>query len=132
MALPCGLLDATPSRNTRVNSPYCVMSRSTPLTCPHVLSTSDMSSCVVHKGRWAISPNPLIPLDKCPHKSTQLSHRGVRSGECLRKLQTSTLPLNEGGILCHAKSVTEVLELRPGKGFGKNISNVLICRKVLH
>jgi hypothetical protein len=52
--------------------------------------------------------------DKCPHRSTQLSHRGVRSGECLRKLQTSTLPLSEGGILCHAKSVTEVVKLHPG------------------
>jgi hypothetical protein len=49
--------------------------------------------------------------DKCPHKSTQLSHREVRFGECLRKLQPSTLPLSEGGILCHAKSITKVVKL---------------------
>jgi hypothetical protein len=48
------------------------------------------------------------------------------------KLQTSTLSLSEGGILYHAKSVTKVLELRSGKGIGKNINNLLICRKVLH
>jgi hypothetical protein len=52
--------------------------------------------------------------DKCHHRSNQLSHIGVRSGECLRKLQTSTLPLSEGGILFHAKSVMEVLKLHPG------------------
>jgi hypothetical protein len=118
-----------------------VTSRSTPLTCPHVLSTWDMSSCALHKGHWAIpsqisvltdqhtypfsdKPKPTYPFsdkcptypfsDKCPHRSTQLSHRGVRSGECLRKLQTSTLPLSEGGILFHAKSVTKVLKLHPG------------------
>ena len=48
------------------------------------------------------------------------------------KLQTSTLPLSEGGILYHTKFVMEVLELRPGKGSGKNINNPLICKKVLH
>jgi hypothetical protein len=74
---------------------------------------------------------PTYPFsDKCHHKSNQLSHRGVRSGECLRKLQTSTLPLSEGGILCHAKSVTEVLKLHPG--LVRTSSNLLICRKVLH
>jgi hypothetical protein len=107
-----------------------VTSKSTPLTCPHVLSTWDISSCALHKERWAIpsrisvltdqhtypfsdNPKPTYPFsNKCPHRSTQLSHR-VRSGECLGKLQTSTLPFSEGGILCHANSVTEVLDLRP-------------------
>jgi hypothetical protein len=58
---------------------------------------------------------PTYPfLDKCHHRSNQLNHIGVRSGECLRTLQTSTLPLSEGGVLCHAKSVTEVLKLHLG------------------
>jgi hypothetical protein len=48
------------------------------------------------------------------------------------KLQTLTLPFSEGDIIFHTKSVTEVLKLHIGKGFGKNISNLLICRKVLH
>jgi hypothetical protein len=131
MALPCGLLEAIPSRNTRDNS-------------------LDMSSCAVHMGRWDIpsrisvlidkhiypfsdKPKPTYPFsDKCPHRSTQVSHKGVRSGECLRKLQTSKLPLSEGGILFHSKSVMKVLELCPGKVFSKNICNFLICRKVLH
>jgi hypothetical protein len=39
---PCGILEATPSRNTRVNS-------------------LDMSSCALHMGRWVISPTALIP-----------------------------------------------------------------------
>ena len=101
-----------------------------------------MSSCALHMGRvlmWypqgalGYNPNHTYPFsNKCHHKSNQLSHRGVRFGECLRKLQTSTLPFSEGDILCHTKSVTEVLELHLGKGFGKNISNLLICRKVLH
>jgi hypothetical protein len=47
-------------------------------------------------------------------------------------MQTLTLPLKKGGILYHASSVTEVLELHLGKGFGKNINNLLIYRKVLH
>jgi hypothetical protein len=38
-------------------------------------------------------------------------HRGARPGECLMKLQPSTLPLNERGILYHSKFITEVLEL---------------------
>jgi hypothetical protein len=88
------------------------------------VNSLDMSSCALHMGRWVISPTCTYPFsdkcptypfsDKCHHRSNQLSHRGVRSGECLRKLQTSTLPLSEGGILCHAKSVTEVLELHLG------------------
>jgi hypothetical protein len=110
-----------------------VTSRSTPLTCPHVLFTWDVSSCAFHMGRvlmcfstWDMSSCankhtypfldkcPTYPFsDKCHHGSTQLNHRGVRSGECIRKLQTLTLPPNEGGILCHAKYVTEVLELCP-------------------
>jgi hypothetical protein len=45
------------------------------------------------------------------------------------KLQSSTLPLN---YLHHAKSLTEVLELRLGKWFGEDICNLLVCRKVLH
>ena len=58
---------------------------------------------------------PTYPFsDKCHHRSTQLNHRGVQSRECLRKLQTSILPLSEGGILCHAKSVMKVLKLHPG------------------
>jgi hypothetical protein len=47
-------------------------------------------------------------------------------------LQSSTLPLSEGGILHQAKSLTEVLELRPGKRFGEDICNLLMCRKILH
>jgi hypothetical protein len=97
------------------------------------VNSLDMSSCALHMGRVLMcSPQgtlgykpkhtypfsdkcPTYPFsDKCHHRSTQLSHRGVRSGECLRKLQTSTLPLSEGGILCHTKSVTKVLELHPG------------------
>jgi hypothetical protein len=48
------------------------------------------------------------------------------------KLQSTTLPLGLGGILHQAKSLTEVLELRPGKRFGEDICNLLMCRKVLH
>jgi hypothetical protein len=61
MALSFRLLEATPSRSTRVNSPWCVTSRSNPLTCPHVLSIKDVSSCALNKGPWAIGPIPLIP-----------------------------------------------------------------------
>jgi hypothetical protein len=61
MALPCGLIEATPSRNTRVNSHSVGCQGSTPLTCPLVLTTWDVSSCCLHKGRWAIIPNTLIP-----------------------------------------------------------------------
>jgi hypothetical protein len=46
------------------------------------------------------------------------------------KLQSSTLPLSYGGILHHTKSLMEVLELRPGKQFGEDICNLLVCRKV--
>jgi hypothetical protein len=42
MELRCGILEATPSRNTRVNF-------------------LDIYSCALHKGRWDIIPNPLIP-----------------------------------------------------------------------
>ena len=63
MALPCGLLEATTSRNTRVNSPQCVTSSSTPFMCPDVLSTRDTFSCDFHKRHWDISPKPLIPLE---------------------------------------------------------------------
>jgi hypothetical protein len=89
-----------------------------------------MSSCALHMGHVLMcSPQgmlgyntkhtypfsdkcPTYPFsDKCHHRSNQLSHIGVRSGECIRKLQTSTLPLSEGGILFHTKSVTKVLEL---------------------
>jgi hypothetical protein len=100
-----------------------------------------MSSCALHKGRWDIpsrisilidqhtypfsdKPKPTYPFsnkcptypfsDKCPHRSTQLSHREVCFEECLKKMQTSTLPLKEGGILFHAKFVTKVLELHLG------------------
>ena len=64
MALPCGLLEATPSRNTRVNS-------------------LDMSSCALHMGCWVISPNALIP-SRISVLTDQLNsiHR-VRSRECL-------------------------------------------------
>jgi hypothetical protein len=48
------------------------------------------------------------------------------------KLQSSTLPLSEGGILHQAKSLTKILELRPSKRFGEDICNLLVCRKVLH
>ena len=84
----------------------------------------NMSSCALHmecvlmcspQGTLGYNPKHTYPFsDKCHHKSTQLSHRGVRSRECLKKLQTLTLPLSEGGILCHAKYVTEVLKLHPG------------------
>ena len=84
MALPCGLLEATPSRNTRVNSHSVWRQGSTPLTCPPVLYTWDVSSCALHKGRWAIRPNTLIP-SRISVLTYQLNsiHRGVRSGECL-------------------------------------------------
>jgi hypothetical protein len=97
------------------------------------VNSLDMSSCALHMGRVLMcSPQgtlgykpkrtysfsdkcPTYPfLDKCHHRSTQLSHRGVQSGKCLRKLQTSTLPLSKGGILCHTKSLTKVLELHLG------------------
>jgi hypothetical protein len=85
------------------------------------------------QGKLGYKPKPTYPfLDKCHHRSTQLSHKGIRSRECFRKLQTSTLPFSEGEILCHTKTVTEVLKLHLGKGFGKNIDTMLICRKVLH
>jgi hypothetical protein len=92
----------------------------------------DMSTCALHMGHVLMySPQgmlgynpkhtypfsdkfPTYPFsDKCHHKSTQPSHRGIRYGEFMRKLQTSTLPLREGGILYHAKSVMVVLELCP-------------------
>jgi hypothetical protein len=37
-------------------------------------------------------------------------------------MKTSTLPLSEGDILCHDKSFMEVLELCPGKRFGKKLA----------
>jgi hypothetical protein len=48
------------------------------------------------------------------------------------KLQSTTPPLSYGGILHEAKSLTKVLELRPGKWLGEDICNLLVCRKVLH
>lgn len=45
--------------------------------------------------------------------------------------QTSTLPLNEGGIICHAKLVPEVYKLRPREWLGQNIYYLLICGYVL-
>jgi hypothetical protein len=69
---------------------------------------------------WALSP--IV--------STQ--SRGERPGECLMELQSTTLPLNEGGILHQAKSLTEVLELRLDKWFGEDICNLLVYRKILY
>jgi hypothetical protein len=66
------------------------------------------------------------------HMSTQLTALGRRPEECLRKLQSSTLPLNESDIHCHAKFITKVHKLRPGKGLGENMCDLLIGRKVLH
>jgi hypothetical protein len=47
------------------------------------------------------------------------------------KLQSSTLPLGERGIIYDSKFITKVLELQLGKGIGENICNLLICRKVV-
>ena len=47
-------------------------------------------------------------------------------------LQSSKVPLSKGSILHRSKSLTEVLELCPGKRFGEDICNMLMCRKVLH
>jgi hypothetical protein len=79
--------------------------------------------CSPH-GELGYNPNHTYPfsdkcptytfLDKCHHKLNKLNHRGVRSGKCLRKMQTSILPLSEEGILCHAMSITKVLELHLG------------------
>ena len=104
-----------------------------PIVCGIKVKSLDMSSCALHmgcvlmcspQGTLGYKPKPTYPFsdkcptypfsDKCHNRSTQLSHIGVRFGECLRKMQTSTLPLSEGGILCHSKSVMEVLELRLG------------------
>jgi hypothetical protein len=81
-------------------------------------------------------------IDKChtqlsPSRSnitgqTSSVHRGVQPIECLTKLQPSTLPLSERGILYHSKFIMELLKLQLGKGLGENIYNLLICRKVLH
>ena len=46
-------------------------------------------------------------------------------------LLKSTLPLSEGGILCHAKLVSEVDELHRRQGLGKNICYPLFYRDVL-
>ena len=46
-------------------------------------------------------------------------------------LLKSTLPLSEGGILCHAKLVSEVDELHRSQGLGKNICYLLFCRDIL-
>lgn len=44
---------------------------------------------------------------------------------------SSTIPLNEGGILCHAKLVREVYELCPRQQLNQDICYLLICRNVL-
>ena len=88
--------------------------------------------CSPH-GTLGYKTKPTYPFsDKCHHRSIHFSDRGVRSGECFRKLQTLTLPFSEGDILCHTKFVMELLELHLAMGFGKNINNLVICRKVLH
>jgi hypothetical protein len=58
--------------------------------------------------------------------------RRTYHGECHMTLQSSTLPLIYRGILHHAKSLTEVLELHSGKRFGEDICNLIMCRNVLH
>ena len=93
MTLPCGLLEATPYRNTRVNShsvwhqgqiPWHVLMWSPQGTCPHVISTRDVSSCDLHKECWAISPNTIIP-SRISVIIDQLNsiHRGIRYRKCL-------------------------------------------------
>jgi hypothetical protein len=47
------------------------------------------------------------------------------------KLQTSTLPLSEEGILHHSKFVSEENKLPFDQGFGQNVCNLLICGDIL-
>ena len=77
------------------------------------------------KSIWSLTRFTLI-LDKV-HK---LSHCPCL-GECLMMLQNSKLMLSQGGILCHAKLVLEVYELRCGQRLGQHIDYLLICRYVL-
>jgi hypothetical protein len=45
--------------------------------------------------------------------------------------QASTLPLSEGGIICHAKLVPEGYELFPRQRLGQDIYYLLIYKNVL-
>ena len=65
------------------------------------------------------------------HHSPLRSQYDAWQGEWPMMLpQTSTLPLSEGRILCHAKLVPEVYELCPGQRLGQDIYYLLIYRNV--
>jgi hypothetical protein len=68
-----------------------------------------------------------VPNTGLPLRLTQLSHRGERILEDVSRSCNHQHSLSAR----EAKSLIEVLELRPDKRFGEDICNLLMCRKVL-